>query len=217
VHRAALFDLDGTLIDSRQDLADSVNALLVELGAAPLPDPVVLSFVGNGARSLIRRAWAEAAPGRPVPGDGLLRRFLPLYEQRLLAHTVPYPGVVDGLERLKAAGVPMALVTNKPEAPARRILEGLGLSERFDCVLGGDSLQTKKPAPQMLLAAAAALGTPPARCLMVGDSDVDVEAGIAAGVPTVWCTWGGIHPDRPAQAESVADRFEQVVRRLLPA
>lgn len=213
--RAALFDLDGTLIDSRQDLADSVNDLLRELGLAPLPAPQLVSFVGNGARSLIRRAIAASAPGHPAVADVQLRRFLPLYERRLLATTLPYPGVTAGLEQLRRAGLPLAIVTNKPLGPTLRILDGIGLRHLFGPVFAGDSLPTKKPHPAMLLAAAQALATPPSDCLMVGDSDVDVAAGAAAGVPTVWCTWGGIHPDRPPAAARTADSFSEVVEVLL--
>ena len=214
--RAVLFDLDGTLIDSRRDLAGAVNSLLVEVGLEPLPERTVLDQVGRGARSLVRRSLDLADPeGRVGREEGLLRRFLGHYLGRLLEATVPYPGVVAGLERLQAAGMPMAVVTNKPEAPARTILDGLDLARFFPVVLGGDSLPTRKPEPEMLQVAAHRLGVPLPRCWMIGDSDVDLDAARRAGVVGVWCSWGGIHPDAPRGAVRHADRFDELVEALL--
>lgn len=207
-----LFDLDGTLIDSRRDLADSVNALLADLGHASLPPEQVMSFVGRGARSLIRRALIAAAPGvEPPEDDATYRRFLGLYDARLLNHTHLYAGVREGLDRLRAAGAPMAVVTNKPIAPALRILDGLGVREHFGVVLGGDSVAMRKPNPEMLHRAAQDLGVPLSRCVVIGDSDVDLEAAEAASLPFLWCSWGGIQWERPSRARHVARSFDEVV------
>ncbi len=213
---ALLLDLDGTLIDSRQDLAAATNRLLAELGLAPLPLLQVCQYVGRGARSLVGRALDAADPDGLVPRtEPILRRFLGHYEQVLLDSTVPFAGVLAGLDALREAGVPLALVTNKPIRPTRTILAGLGMSDRFDVVLGGDSLPQKKPDPAPLLAAADLLGVPVARCVMVGDSDVDMEAAKNAGVLGVWCSWGGIHPDRPSHHDLVAESFDEVVALAL--
>lgn len=209
---ALLLDLDGTLIDSRRDLAAATNLLLVEQGLGPLPLEQVCLYVGRGARALVRRALDAADPDGRVPRtDDVLRRFLGHYERVLLDSTVPFPRVREGLDALRAAGVGLALVTNKPIAPTGRILDGLGLTDRFAVVLGGDSLPTKKPDPAPLRAAAAALGVPLSRCVMVGDSDVDMEAASNAGVRGVWCSWGGFHPDRPGRYDVRADSFDDVV------
>jgi phosphoglycolate phosphatase len=212
--RALLCDLDGTLVDSRFDLASALNLLFAELGLTPLPLDVVVRHVGRGARSLIQRCLLEVGSDMD-PQDARLRRFLHHYESVLLDRTRPFPGVVEGLEELCAAGVALAVVTNKPLGPARRVLDGLDLTQYFGSVYGGDSLRTKKPEPEMLLAAASELGVEPGRCLMLGDSDVDIAAAAAAGMAGIWCSWGGFHPDRPADADEVVDRFEQVVEAAL--
>jgi len=207
-----LLDLDGTLIDSRRDLAAATNLLLAEHGVPPLPLEQVCSYIGRGARSLVRRSLDAADPeGRIARDSPTLRRFLHHYRGVLLDTTVPFPGVVAGLRELRAAGVPMAVVTNKPLEPAMACLDGLDLTRWFDAVLGGDSLPTKKPDAAPLIEAARRLRVPLAGCLMVGDSDVDVDAAAAAGVPGLWCAWGGIHPDRPQGPCRRVDRFEEVV------
>jgi phosphoglycolate phosphatase len=211
-----LLDLDGTLIDSRRDLAAGVNLLLAELGVHPLPQAQIWGYIGRGARSLVRRALDAADPEQRVPRDDvILRRFLGHYQAVLLNTTVPFPGVVEGLSRLTEAGVPLAVVTNKPLEPAMECLEGLGLTRYFGAILGGDTLPTKKPDPALLQEAARRLGVRLDRCLMVGDSDVDVDAAINAGIPAVWCSWGGIHMDRPTRACLPVSRFNEVVELSL--
>ena len=206
-----LLDLDGTLIDSGRDLARAVNLLLGELELPPLALDVVCSYVGNGARSLVRRCLDHVDPDHRVSREVVeMRRFLTLYEGVLLETTCVFPGVLDGLERLASRGVALAIVTNKPEAPSRVICEALGLTALVPVLLGGDSLPTRKPDPAMLRVAAERLDVPLVSCLMVGDSDVDIVAARSAGIPGVWCTWGGIHPDRPDGATHVATRFAEV-------
>ena len=212
-HRPLLLDLDGTLIDSRRDLAAAMNLLLAELGLEPLPLDVVSGLVGRGARTLVGRALDLADPARSISRDSpSLRSFLGHYESVMLDTTAPFPGVVPGLEALKRRGVPMALVTNKPHAPTVRVLDGLDLARFFDVVLGGDSLPDRKPEPGMLIEAARRLGVPLGDCLMVGDSDVDIEAGRAAGVPSIWCSWGGFHPEQPGDMDLRVDTFDDVVQ-----
>ena len=208
-----LLDFDGTLVDSRRDLARGVNLLLNELELPALPLEVVVSFVGRGARSLIRRSIDFADPEGRIPRDeATLRRFLPHYRNVMFESTVPFPGVTEGLSQLRAAGVPMAIVSNKPEAPTLAISNFLELSSFFDVTLGGDSTAEKKPSSLPLQVAADQLGVALASGVMVGDSDVDMEAAAAAGIPGVWCPWGGIHPDRPAGADFIAESFRDIVR-----
>lgn len=187
-----------------------------ELGLEPIPLETVVTFVGRGARTLVRRALDHADPeqriSRSAPG---LRRFLAHYESVLLDSTIPFPGVRSGLARLRDQGVPMAIVTNKPISPALRVIDGLGLTEFFGGILGGDSLPTRKPAPEMLIEAARTLGVPLHSCLMVGDSDVDIEAAEAAGVRGVWCSWGGFHPEQPIGECERVDVFDDLVNLAL--
>ena len=216
--RAVLFDLDGTLVDSRRDLAAATNLLLGELGLASIPLETVCTFVGRGARTLVRRALDHVDPEQRIDrADPALRRFLKHYESVLLATTVPFPGVVAGLTLLAEASIPMAIVTNKPEAPARVVLDGLGLTSWFGAIYGGDTLGRRKPHPDMLIRAARDLGVGLDGCLMVGDSDVDIEAARAAGVSGAWCSWGGFHPERPHAADHRVDAFEELVALVLSA
>lgn len=183
---AVAFDLDGTLIDSREDLASGVNAVRLELGLAPLEVPRVVEMVGKGARRLVRRALPDEIEGESF--ERAYERFLALYYDRCLERTRPYPGVEELLERLD--GLPLAVVTNKPERHTEKVLRGLGLDRRLRFFLGGDSLPTKKPDPAPLVEAARRLGVPPARMLYVGDSETDGETARRAGCPLVLVRWG---------------------------
>ncbi|MCO4771236.1 MAG: phosphoglycolate phosphatase [Deltaproteobacteria bacterium] len=213
---ALLFDLDGTLVDSKRDLAKATNLLLEELGFQAIDLETVCTFVGRGARALVRRALNHADPAGTVSADDpRLRHFLGHYQSVMLATTTPFPGVMGGLESLRAAGIPMAIVTNKPEAPAREVLAGLGMTEFFGVIYGGDTLPTRKPEPDMLVQAAADLGVSLEGAWMVGDSDVDIDAAHAAGVPGVWCSWGGFHPERPHNADQRVDVFSELVAMTL--
>jgi phosphoglycolate phosphatase len=174
--RLIAFDLDGTLIDSSRDLADSINELLGELGAPPLSRPDVVGMIGAGARTLIRRALAASG----IPEDPqAIARFLEIYDRRLLEHTVAYDGIVDIVRdaRLRAR---VAILTNKPAAPTEKILAGLGLRDLFDDVIGSDGEYPRKPNPAGLFALMERAGATPARTLMVGDSGIDYETARSA-------------------------------------
>ena len=183
--RAVIYDLDGTLIDSRADLCDAVNATLLTLGYQPLAGTVVLSFVGEGAEKLVRRALAEAG-GDEARLPEAMEVWFSAYGARLLSKTRPYPGVADLLREPPEL---RAVLTNKPGAFARAICAGLGPSPFFKLVVGGDDAP-KKPDPQGLLSLCAALGVLPSEALLVGDSLVDVGCAKAAGVPMCAVTWG---------------------------
>jgi phosphoglycolate phosphatase len=178
-----VYDLDGTLVDSRDDLADSVNAMLDRLGL-PQRDPgVIQGFIGEGAERLIRRSLGPAHEQRYAEAAPIWRDE---YRKRLLARTRLYPGIAE-LLRLppRARGV----LTNKPAEFTREILRGLRVDGAFSSVVSGDEAP-RKPAPDGLLRICAALGVAPARALLVGDSAVDVATGRAAGVPVCAVTWG---------------------------
>lgn len=186
--RLVVFDLDGTLVDSSRDLASAVNAALrrVAPGAPPLAEEIVRSFIGSGARKLIERSLQ--ASGLPLPAADVLPLFLEEYRGRLLETTRLYPGVEEGLDAL----VPktLAVLTNKPGDLSRAILEGLGVAARFARVYGGGDLPERKPDPSGLLRILEEAGAAAAEAAMVGDSDIDVLTGRAAGVFTVGVSYG---------------------------
>jgi phosphoglycolate phosphatase len=178
LHRLIAFDLDGTLIDSRRDLADSANDLIVALGGAALPEDAIAAMVGEGAGLLVRRAVTAA--GLTEPPDALAR-FLAFYDARLLNHTRPYPGIVDTV-RLARTVARVVVLTNKPRQPSERILEGLGMRELFDDVVGGDGPLPRKPDPGALLALMDTAGAASESTLLVGDSPIDFKTAANAGV-----------------------------------
>ena len=177
--RLLVFDLDGTLVDSRRDLAESANSLLAECGRGPLPEDVIGRMVGDGAARLVERAFATAGCAQPADA---LPRFLAIYNSRLLKFTRPYPQIPDVLTAL-AARAPLAVLTNKPLAAARHILDGLGLGHHFPParVVGGDGPFPRKPQAAGLLHLVAAAGVTPAETVLVGDSLIDWRTARAAG------------------------------------
>ncbi len=200
---AIAFDLDGTLLDTIADLAGAVNALLAERGHAPLPQDTVRALVGKGMANLVRRALALATSRAPESIDdttlaAALARYQALYSAELGRATQPFPGLVDCLDRLRAAGFPLAIITNKATRFVRPHLALAGIADRFDVIVGGDDLPAKKPDPGPLLHVAAAFGIAPSRLLMVGDSANDVLAARAAGCPVVVVPHG-YREGRPVQ------------------
>lgn len=187
VPAALVFDLDGTLVDSRPDLASAVNATRERLGLPPLSLAAVTGMVGEGARVLVRRALPESVAGAAF--DEALALFLDLYFERCLEGTRAYPGIPEALAEL-AAGRPLAVLTNKPERHSRKVLAGLGLLPWFEAVVGGDTLPARKPDPAGLLSLAARWGLPPGEVLLVGDSAVDAATARAGGCRLALVEWG---------------------------
>lgn len=184
-----VLDLDGTLIESAPALHATASRLLAAEGLAPLPLATIRGFIGNGLPVLVARIMEAAGlPPDPALRARLLRAFLDDYEADPLALTAPMPGAAQALRALRAAGCPLAVCTNKPEAPARAILSGLGLLDLLAAVVGGDTLPQRKPDPAPLLLAARLLGGGP--CLSVGDGEVDAETALAAGLPLLLFTGG---------------------------
>ena len=185
-----VFDLDGTLIDSAPDIRAAVNRTLTDEGHAPLDLPTVISFIGHGLPRLVARAM----DARDIPMTEharLTAATLAHYNAASNDLTRPYPGVVAVLEGLRRDGHHLGICTNKPEAPARKVLAQFGMAHLFDTVVGGDTLTTRKPDPAMLHHAFAALGA--ASGLYVGDSEVDAETAQAAAVPFAFFTQGYCH------------------------
>lgn len=199
--RLIAFDLDGTLIDSSRDLANSVNELLGELGAPPLPLDEVTSMIGAGAKVLIRRALAASG----IPEDPqAIARFLDIYDRRLLDHTRPYDGIADILHEARAHAR-LAVLTNKPLAPTEKILAGLGLREVFDDMIGSDGEFPRKPDPAGLLALMERAGATPERTLMVGDSGIDYETAKSAAARCCLVAYG--FTDFPRHAAGTIDAW----------
>jgi phosphoglycolate phosphatase len=195
---AVAFDLDGTLIDSRHDLAAAVNRMRSDLALPELAVDDVLGMIGEGARNLVRRALG-GEPGE-ADLDRALEIFYRHYDGECTRRTRAFPGIDELLATL-APRLPLALVTNKPERFSRKIVAHLGWSGRFEPLLGGDSLPTRKPDPAGLLAVAARHRVSPAELVLVGDSRVDAAAAAAAGARLVLVEWGFA---RPAERATLA-------------
>lgn len=209
-----VFDLDGTLIDSSRDLAESIGELLESYGAEPLPLPEVVTMVGEGAPILVRRALARA--GLRPGADDALARFLTIYDRRLMDHTVSYPGIIESLALATRRG-PLAVLTNKPLGPTIGILEALGLRGFFTRIIGGDSEYGRKPDPSGLLALQGL--APGDRLVMIGDSPTDWKAAVNGNCPFVFARFGfgatkfdappdtPLVIDHPRELDAVLDRI----------
>jgi len=204
-----VFDLDGTLVDSRADLAEAVNHVLRTLGRPELPPATLHGYVGEGARVLVERALG-------IEHQNLLPRgveaFMAYYGAHLLDATRPYPGISEALAALAARGVTLSVLTNKPVGMSRAILEGLGLAPRFVEILGGDSLPVRKPDPAGLEHLRARTGTARERVLLVGDSGIDLRTARAGRVAFCGVAWG-LTPDAllAARPERVIEHPAELV------
>jgi phosphoglycolate phosphatase len=191
--KLVIFDLDGTLIDSRLDLVHSVNAALRHINRPELPDDVIASYVGDGAPVLIQRALGPEAVDEALIRKGL-EFFLSYYREHKLDHTTVYPGIQEALAAIQNSGngVPrkMAVLSNKPVNPSRAIVEALGLGRYFTQVYGGNSFVTKKPDPEGALRLVSESGVRPEQAAIVGDSHVDIRTGRNAGLWTVAVKYG---------------------------
>jgi phosphoglycolate phosphatase len=183
-----IFDLDGTLIDSKLDLAISVNAARAHMGLPPLANSTVYSYVGNGAPVLLRRVMGSAASEADV--QRALEYFQAHYREHLLVHTCLYPGVREALDAFRAARVPMAVLTNKPAWHSQAIVRGLGIDSYFLHVYGGDSFPEKKPHPMGVDSLREELGAARERTWMIGDSGVDIRTARNAGIRACGVTYG---------------------------
>lgn len=211
--RLLVFDLDGTLIDSKVDLANSVNHALEAFGIRALPHPVIYSYVGDGATMLIRRAVGAERNGI-LPA--VLDKFLAHYRRHLLDTTIPYPGVPESL-RDWAGSYRMAVLTNKPLDMTLAILSGLSLDRHFVDVVGGDGADGKKPHPDGLLRIMRSHGASPRETLMVGDSLNDVLAGKGAGARTCGVTYGlGAEGFAEHPPDFTIARFSDLFDRIRP-
>lgn len=211
--RAILFDLDGTLVDSRADLATAVNRMRADLELPPLSMQAIIAFVGNGVAHLVRRALQDA-PMIDVATATV--RMSEHYKAHLLDETTLYAGVAETLAALRALGLPLAVITNKQEKPARAILDGLGIGEFFTLVVGGDTCPTMKPDPAPLLLALDRMRANQDGTWMVGDHWTDLEAGRRAGLRRCYCRYGFGDP-RDEHSDLVIDELPELTRHLAAA
>jgi phosphoglycolate phosphatase len=209
---AILFDLDGTLIDSAPDLCDAIAVLLAEHHRRPLSLAETRAMVGDGATELVRRAFAATGPALvPEAVAGAVARYLEIYAAHPVRPDCIYPGVVETLTALAAAGHRLGLCTNKPQPITRAVLEALDLARFFAVVLGAQVLPVRKPDPGPLLWVTERLGVAPAAALMVGDSRNDVLAATAAGMAVVVVSYGYTKiPAAELGAAAVIDHFAEL-------
>lgn len=206
------FDLDGTLLDTSGDLTAAVNHALSSAGRATLTVAQVKPMIGGGSRHMLAQGMAATGGCTEAELDVLQARLLAYYEANIAVHTVPYPGCLDALDAIVARGARVAVMTNKLEALALRVLGELGLTERFACVIGGDTLGpgTAKPSPAPILAMVERAGG--GRAAFVGDSIYDVQAGQRAGLPVVACSFGFMmQPVGELGADAIIDGYDELV------
>ncbi len=207
-----LCDLDGTLIDSVPDLADALSDLLAEAGRRKVTQDEVKAMVGDGVAVLVERGFA-ATGGLPAPKDlgAQIARYIALYESRLTERTRPYPGALNALRALRAGGWRLAICTNKPEHASREIVASLGMGDLIEAVAGGDTFAAKKPHPDHILCLLEAMNTAPSRAAMLGDSQNDVQAARAAGLPVIAVAHGyGTIPAHELGADRVIAHFDEL-------
>jgi phosphoglycolate phosphatase len=207
--QAVLFDLDGTLIDSRLDIAAAANTARARYGLPALPLQTVLGYIGRGVDHLLRCSLGDAATDERMKGG--LEALMDYYAHHLVDHTTVYPGVRPFLDLLQARGIPMGVVSNKPHSLTLRALKELNLEGHFGAALGADATERKKPHPEPLLTALKTLGAEPGNSVMIGDSSVDAQAGRAAGMAVGLVAHGFTHRSEleKEEADWVVDKMEE--------
>ncbi len=205
-----VFDLDGTLIDTAEDLLATLNAILAGIGINPKEPDMLRHLVGQGARKMIQRAME--LKGHPLTDDRLeilFAAFLSHYEQNIAVHSRPYPGLLTALDRLEADGWAFAICTNKLEHPARRLMQELGLADRFLAICGQDTFSVCKPKPGALLQTIELAGGDPHRTIMVGDTRTDIDTAKAAHIPVIAVDFGySEQPVATFQPEMIISHFD---------
>ncbi|MGV8996510.1 MAG: HAD family hydrolase [Parvibaculaceae bacterium] len=216
-----LFDLDGTLADTAGDLCETMNVVLTRHGRVRVPEARVRHLVGGGARLLLERGFAETGePASEALLDQTFQEFIDYYAEHIADHTVLWPGMEPLLARLAAAGVNMAVCTNKIEVLARQVLAALSIDQYFPVVIGGDTLPVKKPDPEHLFAAVRLLGGDLASTIMVGDSEADIDAANNAKMPSICVSFGYSRAPVPELgATMIIDHFNEfpaALAQILP-
>jgi phosphoglycolate phosphatase len=206
------FDLDGTLVDTAPDLIGTLNYILAEHGHPGLPLSAARTLVGHGARAMLEGGFAAAGETlEPARTEALWHHFIALYLPRIAVASRPYPGVIDAMDALEAAGARFVVCTNKRTELSVALLNALGLSRRFAAIVGPDLADAMKPDPRHLTFAIEAAGGQVQRALMVGDSRPDVDAAKAAGVPVVAVSFGYADvPPADLGADALIDNFAEL-------
>ncbi len=208
--RALIFDLDGTLIDSKRDLIHSVNAMLEELAREKLAEETISGYIGHGAPVLVARALGASATEEERARA--LQFFLGYYEEHKLDSTCAYAGVEETLAQLQGKKMPMAVLTNKPVRISVRILDALGLAKYFRAIYGGNSFETKKPDPLGANAILGEFGVAPRQTMVIGDSEVDVQTARNAGTMAAAVNYGfGVHDRKLYPADVYLDAIADLV------
>jgi phosphoglycolate phosphatase len=205
-----IFDLDGTLIDSRADLTTGVNLVRENYGLEPLTIETVTSYVGNGARKLIERAFANT----DADLEEALSMMKKFYMENMLDKTELYPGVKDGLKKLSEAGIPLAVITNKPTEPCKMILEHFGISPYIKFAIGGNSGFPLKPEPDSLLHVVKETGSAPEKSWILGDNYTDLESGRRAGIKKCLALYG-FGKQREESYDLAVKSFDEFVSEIL--
>lgn len=207
-----VFDLDGTLVDTAADLIATLNQVLAGEGLGPMTRDDAGSLLGAGVRAMISRGYKLSNREVDEPTlDRLFAAFLPIYEARIAEESRSFPGAIAALDRLAAAGWRLAICTNKLEGLSRRLLDELGLTDRFAAICGGDTFAVRKPDAGHILGTIALAGGSPERTVMVGDSATDVAAARNAGVPVVGVSFGYTDvPIADLEPDAVVDRFDDL-------
>ena len=213
---AIVFDLDGTLVESAPDLAATTNVLLKRRGRRQIELEELRSMVGKGARVMIEKAFAATGePATEAETNEMIPEFLEYYGEHVSDLTLPFPGVIDALETLRAQGCRLGVCTNKFESLSNKLLIALNMDHYFDAVLGGDTLKVRKPNPEHVLETIRRLGGTSDHAVMVGDSNNDIDAAKAGGVASIAVTFG--YTDIPAMelgADRVIGHFDELVPAL---
>lgn len=205
---AVIFDLDGTLIDTAADLAASMNFVLQQSGRSPVPLDRVRHLVGHGGRAMLEKGFLENGGGAPFDLDPHVALFLEHYLLHIADQSRPFPGAIETLDQLQAAGAAIAICTNKREAWARALFDALGLSSRFAAIVGADTVGVAKPDPRPVLAALRRTGA--TRGVFVGDSDTDIRAARAANMPCLAALFGYGPLDLANEAYARFSTYEEV-------
>jgi phosphoglycolate phosphatase len=206
-----LFDLDGTLVDSLEDLTDAVNHVRTTFRLPLLTVSEVCAMVGKGATNLIQQVLPSSSDQEH---ERALQLFIDFNTEHIVDKSIFYPGILLMLKQLHAAGITMAVISNKHESLCRMILHALGVHDLFAHISGGDTFSEKKPSPLPLLSVMELLGSTPEQSCMVGDSINDIAAGNAAGITTIGCRWGYGTAEELYSATHLADSVPELVTIL---
>lgn len=207
------FDLDGTLIDTSGDLAAAVNHAIGTIGCPPFAVEEIKPFVGKGARVMLERALAASGRGNAETLEQLLPILLDFYQSNLVALSAPYPGLLAAMDALEAAGVKLAICTNKAERFTLPLMEQIGLADRFAAIVGGDTVGVSKPDPAPIHEMVARAGG--GRAVFIGDTINDIAGARNAGVPSIAVSFGFLDgPVEQLEADAVIHHFDELVPLL---